>query len=76
MVTVPFPKLERSLLAQALSLTVTEAGMSLLLRATTLWRGCLVLCWTHCSWPWWLQMDKCRGIVSSSLNPFISSFRW
>lgn len=37
--TVPFPKLEWSLLAQALSLTVPEAWMSLLLDATAFWGG-------------------------------------
>lgn len=47
--TVPFPKLEWSLLAQALSLTVAEAGMSLLLDVTTFWRCCFVLCRAQCS---------------------------
>lgn len=45
---VPFPKLEWSLLAQVLSLTVPEAGMSLLLDATTLEGDCLVLRWAQC----------------------------
>lgn len=72
--TVPFPKLKQSLLAQTLSLPVTEAVMSSLLGATTFCGGCFALTQlcvlSHGVHASFMQeaVDKCSGIVSSSLK--------
>lgn len=69
--TDTFPELKWSLLAQALSHPVTEAGMPLLLDPTTFWGGRFILCQALCSWPWGAGCRqeapyKRRGTVSGS----------